>query len=353
MHIMKKQRGKPRLPSWCAIGLVWLLSASAVFAAGTSGADVLRLKLEARAWSLGMSGTPLLELGGTSAYNPAALGFSRRPSIGFLHFFAFPDVSCEQLSVRRYVGPLGTMAGELLHRHQEPIDNLKGEAPFYVSDTVLGLYCGRGSGGRLFYGMGLKGIILRLGDVYAYGFAVDIGAIYRLPELFDVGLAIRNAGPGVKFDQVADPLPLEINCGIARGFSIYDERGIVNAVVDLSLGREGEVGLGLGVEGGQRGSWLLRAGYRLERGRTFSDGPSVGFGLDRDFKVFRMKLDYCCKLVFFELGGYDYEPEHLLGFTVFIGSTGVVGPGAEEGNTQPVDGEVDKNEETPSVDSKQ
>ncbi len=298
---------------------LFILASPSLFAAGTSGADVLRLKLDARAWSLGRSGTSLLDLSGTSGYNPAALGFSGRQTLSFIHFFAFPDIACEQFVFRRPVKSLGTFAGELLHRHQEPIDNVSGEIPFHVSDTILGVYFGRNHNEVLFYGLGLKGIILRLGDSYAYGLATDLGAIYRLPKMFDVGFSLRNIGPGVKFLDAADPLPWEVNCGVSRGLELFAGQGSVTFLTDMSVNREGELGLSLGAEAGSKGSWMVRTGYRLERrGRSLAEGPSVGFGLSRDFKVFQLEVDYCCKFILFELGGYDYQPEHLLGFTVLI-----------------------------------
>ena len=337
----------------CALLFVGSLLSAPLGAVGTSGADILRLKLDARAWALGMGGTPLLTAGNSVVYNPASLGACTRPTFGFLHHFAFPDVSCEQLAFRRPVRSFGALGGELLHRHQEPIDNVKGEAPLAVSDTVLALSFGRSHEQDIYYGLSLKGVILKLGDDYAYGFAADLGVIYCLERYFDhIGLAVRNVGPGVKFRRVADPLPLEGSCGLARSFSLRDGWGIVRGVADLDLGREGEVGLSLGAEVGQERAWMLRAGYRLERGNAFADGPGVGLGLTKDFGAFQMQLDYCCKFIFFELGGGDYEPEHLLGFTMLIGKREEVArPAAVEGAE--TDGKlVEEGEEAAPVDGR-
>jgi len=313
--------------------LVYLsVAASQLDAAGTTGADVLRLRPDARAWALGMSGTGLLDLAGTPDYNPASLGLTKRQALSFLHYFAFPDVASEQFVFRRPTEPLGTLAGGLLYRHQEPIDNVQGETPFSVSDTVLAVYCGRRHGENLFYGLGLKGLILKLGDDYAYGLATDLGLAYRVPGLLDLGLALRNVGPGVKFKEVSDPLPLMVNGGVARQFAMFGGRGDGTLLADLDVGRDGEIGLGMGLEAGRRGSWLVRAGYRMELGRSFSEGPSLGFGLARDFGVFQVDLDYSCRFIYFELGGYDYEPEHLLGFTVFFGPV----PVSESTGAEPV-----------------
>jgi hypothetical protein len=70
----------------------------------------------------------------------------------------------------------------------------------------------------------------------AWGGAIDIGLLYRVPrprgrfsrDILQVGFVVQNIGPPIKFVKESDPLPLNIKAGIAK---IYDLRSIKSEVI--------------------------------------------------------------------------------------------------------------------------
>ncbi|HAM35718.1 MAG TPA: hypothetical protein DEB40_14170 [Elusimicrobia bacterium] len=132
------------------------------------------------------------------------------------------------------------------------------------------------------------------------GYAADLGAIWRTPlRGLNLGAAVQNLGPDVKFEETADPLPTTLRFGAAYNLKLDNvgwlkEGGFglsrILFTADVVRIREEKdylpaAGLELGIPIGEQGYGALRAGYLFSRE---INSLTVGMGLRQG----RWLLDY-------------------------------------------------------------
>lgn len=135
-------------------------------------------------------------------------------------------------------------------------------------------------------------------EVRANGYAGDVGAQWKTPlKGLSLGAAIQNAGPGVKFEQQSDPLPLTTRGGLswawqsaeAKETESYVSVTRVLAVAEAVKVRDevmtGGVGSEIAMDFGPATTIALRAGLRLN-----SDNSRMTFGVG--MREGRFTLDY-------------------------------------------------------------
>lgn len=210
-------------------------------AQGTSGAVELKIPVGPRAIAMGQAFTAVADDANAVYWNPAGLN-----QLGGTELTAQYDVFIE--TVRYDYFPAATKLGneaalgigaKLLSTGTEPeITGVNGSTPVTGSGTVGESYMDIDLAGayRLSYyfdiGLTAKYINKTLSGTSASTFAADFGVMYHSPiPHLQVGLDLQNMGPGLKFDQVADPLPFTIKLGIA--YKMFNDDFVLDYDLDI------------------------------------------------------------------------------------------------------------------------
>lgn len=136
-------------------------------------------------------------------------------------------------------------------------------------------------------GASVKYIRSRIASSEAQGVAADLGARRALhgvgPGKLVLGAALRNMGPGLKYETQRNDLPLRLAGGVAYSFA----SGRTLAVDIETSPRKGGANAGFGGELNILEGVLVRLGYSTKNaapdgaGFDFARGLTVGLGLDR------------------------------------------------------------------------
>jgi hypothetical protein len=139
------------------------------------------------------------------------------------------------------------------------------------------------------FGASVKYIRSHIGSVEAQTFAVDLGAKRAFGPL-TVAAALRNAGPGMKFEDETDDLPLRLDLGAAYKF---DDRAALTAEFTNGPRGGGSTG-GAGAEVQVLKGAFFRAGYASQSSITGGSGFDAVSGLTFGFglKETRWSFDY-------------------------------------------------------------
>ena len=148
-------------------------------------------------------------------------------------------------------------------------------------------------------GASVKFIQSHIGSAQATSFAVDLGARKQVGPVA-LGVALRNAGPGMKFDSETDDLPLRLALGAAykftggHGFGLEITNGPRGAGTDFGFGGEYRALKDV----------YLRAGYTTQTAITGGAGfdAARGLTLGVGYRAPRWTLDYAA-VPMGELGG--------------------------------------------------
>ena len=197
-------------------------------AAGSTRFDFLNLDTNARAVAMGGAYTALAAGAGALHYNPAGLAATKRSEAAFMHNQYFQGITQEYLG---YASPKGWGADfnylSFGDTRETTLSNPTGAGLGKVGlqDMALGFGFGREVRGGLLAGAGLKIVRESIAGVSASGFMLDGGLLWSVPGAkgFDLGLAVKNLGPDIKYDGGNEPLPLGIRAGAGYNLSI---RGI-------------------------------------------------------------------------------------------------------------------------------
>lgn len=231
------------LISFSALSAVVLLFAAAqtTFAQGTSGAVELKIPVGPRSIAMGQAFTAVADDATAVYWNPAGLN-----QLGGTELTAQYDVFIETVRYDYFAAAtkLGNEAAlglgvKLLSTGTEPeITGVVGNTPVTGSGTVGENYMDIDLAGayRLSYyfdiGLTAKYINKTLSGTSASTFAADFGVMYHSPiPHLQVGLDLQNMGPGVKFDQVSDPLPFTVKLGIA--YKMFNDDFVVDYDLDI------------------------------------------------------------------------------------------------------------------------
>lgn len=266
--------------------IAMLLPACGGYAA-SSGAQFLNIDVSARAVGMGSAYTAAADGAGSIGYNPAGLlgGAGVEAALSHTRWLMesshdFAAVAFPLKGLRAGVGYSRFAAGEMTAR--DASGAIAGS--FSNTDQSVSLnLAGRVKGFGL--GAGVKYITSSLGGENADTFAADLGVTAGFGPV-TLGLAARNIGPGLKYLDQADPLPLAVSVGalarIVPGFGlsadvthlVHDDRTV------LSVGSEYALLPALSV----------RAGYLA--GRTTAADDNRGFSAGAGVNLAGASLDY-------------------------------------------------------------
>ena len=242
-----------------AISLLLVVSTSSagIFSrerAGTTGATFLKIEAGARPVAMGGAFVAVADDANTTYWNPAGLAQLEEREITAMHNEWLQGIRYEFLgyahpikSEKRVQGfGASVMALYTTGLEERTEETMEPEGTFAAYDIALaGAYACKVSK-ALSIGANLKLIHQRIQDETAWGGAIDIGLLYRFPgprkrfsrDTLQLGFAVQNIGPKIKFIKESDPLPLNIKAGIAKTFDLRSiESGLtlafdVNAPID-------------------------------------------------------------------------------------------------------------------------
>ncbi len=254
-------------------------------------ASFLDIGVGARALGMGGAYTALADDANSLYWNPSGLAKLDNREFTASHAELFESTRLDFLA---YAHPTsqGTFAAGLTYLSQNKIDgrdNLgRRTAGFDASDAALSLgYARKLEMADL--GATFKYLRSHIGSSEAQGAAVDLGA-KRAFDRVSVGAALRNLGPGLKFQDQRNDLPLRLAVGAAYKFA-----GGHAAAGELVNGPRGA-----GTNGSVGGEFqavknlYLRAGYTTQTAITGGSGfdaargLTMGLGLRNE----RWSLDY-------------------------------------------------------------
>ncbi|MFQ5866593.1 MAG: PorV/PorQ family protein [bacterium] len=218
--------------------------------AGTTGATFLKIEVGARPVAMGGAFVAVADDANTTYWNPAGLAQLEEREITAMHNEWLEDIRYEFLG---FVQPIksergargfgvGVMCLYTSGLEERTGETIEPEGTFGAYDiAVAGAYAWKVSK-VVSIGVNVKVIHQKIENEKAWSGAVDIGLLYRPPAprrgfsrgRFQLGFAVQNIGPEIKFIEESDPLPLNIKAGIAKTFELSSIKSKVTLALDVN-----------------------------------------------------------------------------------------------------------------------
>lgn len=279
--------------------LFWMTepaSASVAKNAGTRGSEFLSIDVGGRHVALGGTYAAYGDDVFTVHGQPAALADAAPASpraleeIGFQYNEWVQDISQQYFGLGGSIGPgRWAMTGNILGASgiTRTTDDAFGRfgatnGTFGVHDYAVAVHYARRLGTGWSVGAAAKYLRSEIDDVSASGFAVDLGARYRVNDDWTLGASVVNLGQGLKFIRDRSDLPLTGRLGAAWN------RGRWLATADLILLHEESLEGAAGIEWRPVDLLSLRAGYKTQLNNDLGEGLTAGLGLH----VSNFTIDY-------------------------------------------------------------
>ncbi|OGS17573.1 MAG: hypothetical protein A2219_01335 [Elusimicrobia bacterium RIFOXYA2_FULL_50_26] len=272
------------------------LSSTLFAAAGTTGAQFLKINPSARA--AGMAGAFSAVADDVFAIyaNPAGLSQLKKAEIAATYISYFADVKYGFIGYASQVRDIGVFGFGYTYLLVDQIEKRDVDetklGDFNAKDTSITVAYGRNDAipsvmEGVSVGGSLKVISSEIDQTIAYTGALDLAAMFSPAEKFKATLAIQNISAGIKFKEVTDKLPLNVKLGAA-----YEASPNLTVAADID-----EYLFDNKFYGSVGGEYLpveklaLRAGYRIGYD-TASLGQTVGLSIGFGVRIWSAGLDY-------------------------------------------------------------
>ena len=205
------------------------------------------MKIEAGARPVAMGGAfvAVADDANTTYWNPAGLAELGEGEITAMHNEWLEDIRYEFLayaqpikSERKAQGfGVSVMCLYMTGLEERTTETMEPEGTFAAYDiAVAGAYALKVSK-AVSIGANVKLIHQRIEDETAWSGAVDLGLLYKQLRPrggLQLGFAVQNIGPGIKFIEESDPLPLNIKAGIAKSFELRQIKSKLTLALDVN-----------------------------------------------------------------------------------------------------------------------
>ena len=298
-----------------AISLLLIVSTSSagIFSkekVGTTGATFLKIEAGARPVAMGGAFVAVADDANTTYWNPAGLAHLEEKEITAMHNEWLEGIRYEFLG---YVQPIKSekgaqgfgasiMALYTTGLEQRTWESQEPEGFMAAYDiAVAGAYACKISK-TISIGANVKLIHQKIENERAWGGAIDIGLLYRVPgprrrfsrEKLQLGFVVQNIGPKIKFIKESDPLPLNVKAGIAKTYDLRSIKSKLTLALDVNAPIDnvpnGHFGVEFVYQKMKDIALAARVGYKTNTIKDLNalSGLSAGAG----FVWKRMAIDY-------------------------------------------------------------
>jgi tetratricopeptide (TPR) repeat protein len=222
--------------TWPAL-LIACAASLATARSGETTATFLTLGVGGRPSAMGEAYVGLAEGVDTLTYNPAGAANLDAPEVSAMHAEWVQGFRYEYVA---FAYPLswGTLGGgvraltvggfELRTDPDNPSEEPEGT--FGAADVAVDVSYAYPLSGVLAVGANAKIINQRIHDVSATGVAGDVGVYWEPRPSLSAGLAARNLGPPVTFEEDSSPLPMTAEVGL--GYRMFDRKLILGGAAE-------------------------------------------------------------------------------------------------------------------------
>lgn len=260
-------------------------------ARGTTGAQFLELPASARAAAMGSAQGAAVDDATALDYNPAGLAEIDGGDGAFMHAEHFEGISFDYLAVAQRLGQAGTLGLGLRYLSPgklEEVDNTGAAtgSSFAPRDLAAAIGFGRAFG-TLELGAAGRLISSKIHNS-ATSFSGDLGARNRWGPLA-LSLGVANMGPGLKYRERSDPLPLTVRMG--SSFDLSDWVFALDIVAPRGTTPHPAIGAEYTGHFLEQLRFAIRVGYdgRLTQSRL---GSIAGIAFGGGVEAGRMRFDY-------------------------------------------------------------
>lgn len=267
-----------------------LVATHTVSAAGTSGAQFLKMGAGARATAMGDAIVSAAFDVTATYWNPAALTQIQSPELAVMQNSGLVETQYQYLAAAM---PYRDSAiGVSLYRLDYGTINRYTAADTQDGTFNAGSLAGSVSMGtkineNLMGGVSVKYIQESIESESATSFAGDFGVLYKMNRI-NLGAAIQNVGPGMKMVQDSTPLPMMVRLGASTRF--MEDKMLVS--IDASKPNDNNISLHSGVEYQLVPMVALRGGYKLTPSASADLGGLTGLSGGLGIMVNRFTFDY-------------------------------------------------------------
>lgn len=261
--------------------------------AGEAGA-FLDIGVGARVSGMGGAGTALADDAAAIYWNPAGLARLEKQDLSFSHAELAVSQRHDFLGYAKPVEGVGTFGAALTYLSYGGLDGRDGSgrktADFGASDAAASFaFARKVEDGEA--GLAVKFVRSHIAEAEATTVAADFGVAKSLDAGGGKGraaAAVRNFGPGLKYDDRRDPLPTSLNLGVSW------EKARLTLTGDYRyFARRGGHEGGVGAEFSPVEGFAGRAGYTSQSAGGGSGFDALkGFTMGAGFKLGRARVDY-------------------------------------------------------------
>jgi hypothetical protein len=280
---------------------------------GTSGAQFLKMDVDARTVSLGGANVAVTRGAMALYYNPAGIANLDKRSLAFSYTDWIADIKYNYLAYETPVSGFGNVGVHLAVLTMGDMEITTLEQPegtgesFGANSWVVGITNAYQLTNRFAFGLTAKYIREKISQLSANALAFDVGTLYYTGyRTLRIAMSTRNFGTDTKFDgnelettmdednnpstapilmkkeTQSQPLPLSFRLGVAYDFELNEQSKLM-ATVDGYNTRDRGQQASVGAEYTWRNRLAVRAGYKL---RADEENVALGAGYDFDISGF-------------------------------------------------------------------
>jgi len=277
---------------------------------GTSGAQFLKLDVDARVVALGGANAAIIRGAMALYYNPAGIANMDENSLAFSYTDWIADIKYNYLAYSRPISGFGNVGVHMAILTMDDMERTTLQEPdgtgdfFGANSWVIGISNAHQLTNRFSFGLTAKYIRENISELSSGSIAFDVGTIYYTGfRTLRIAMSTRNFGTDTHydgtelettFDQDDDPstaeveirlnteshpLPLTFRVGVAYDFE-FNEDSKLMATLDGYNTRDRGQQASVGFEYSWRNRLALRAGYKME-----TDEEGIAFGGGYDFEI--------------------------------------------------------------------
>ena len=277
---------------------------------GTSGAQFLKLDVDARV--VGMGGANAAVTRGAMAlyYNPAGIANMDKQSLAFSYTDWIADIKYNYLAYETPISGFGNVGVHVAvltmgDMEKTTLDQPEGTGEMFGANSwVAGISSAHQLTNRFSFGVTAKYIREKISELSSDAIAFDFGTLYYTGyKSLRIAMSTRNFGTDAKFDGTeletsfdqdnnpstapvlirlkteSHPLPLSFRLGVAYDFEFNEQCKLLAALDGYNTRDRGQQA-SLGLEYSWRDRLALRAGYKMR-----ADEETVAVGGGYDFEI--------------------------------------------------------------------